>query len=99
MSVFVCKEEASISRSLTEFSLSNNDYDVTCVFVENKEIRCRTDVLVENSFYFKTLFSFQNRVHQKSKTNQVRLMGGINYESTRVILSGNGMSFLKWFDD
>lgn len=94
MSVFVCKEEASMARSLTDFSLSPNDCDVTCVIVENKEIHCRTDILIENSFYFKTLFSFQNRVQNQSKTNQVKLMGGINFESTRVILSGMMNSIL-----
>jgi len=90
MSVFIAEEEASIARSLSDISLSP---DVSVVVVENKELRCETRLLIENAKYFQALFAFQlgNQMHSNkspSLLNPVTLMGGIDYESARVILTG-----------
>jgi hypothetical protein len=91
MSIYVAEEEALIARSLSDISLSP-DSNVSVVIVENKELRCETKLLIENAKYFRALYAFQlgSQVHKKSSSilNPVTLMGGIDYESARVILTG-----------
>ena len=92
MSVYVAEEEASIARSLSDISLTPHDSQVSVVIVENQELRCETRLLIEHAKYFQALYAFQlgNGMNKKSASilNPVTLMGGIDYESARVILTG-----------
>jgi hypothetical protein len=92
MSVYVAEEEASIARSLSDISLSPHDSHISVVIVENQELRCETRLLIKHAKYFQALYAFQlgNGMNQKSASilNPVTLMGGIDYESARVILTG-----------
>ena len=90
---------ASIGSSTSSNGSKSGVAEIVHVIIEDKEILCDKRLLVKHSKYFKARFAFESdnlSSNSKSGANgnvksshRVRLKGGLDYDSAKVILSGN----------
>ena len=71
----------SLRLNLNAVTLSS---DHVRIFVDNKELRCSKQLLVQQSKYFEAYFAFS----PAEDHHVVKLKGGIDYESIKTILDG-----------
>ena len=75
----------SVSLALSSVSIKDSPDDrIIKIIVDDQEIECLKQILVQNSKWFEAYFAFQS----EDQEDIVHLKGGIDYASIKTILDG-----------